>query len=106
MTTKRTRDIIDHAASHFADAYSNMFSTSARCRAPHLNLDNLQDSLFASNVIQREKFGSGSELVKWMLMRNNELREVYGGNGSVSEKNDGGDNSSAEDRGGWKDIHE
>jgi actin-related protein len=96
VTTKRTRDIIDHAALHFADTYPAMFSTSARCRAPHLNLDNLRDSLFASNVIQREKFGSGSELVKWMLARNDELREMYGGNGSASKtnENDGGDNAS------------
>ena len=63
-----------------------------------MNLDNLRDSLFTSNVIQREKFGSGSELVKWMLLRNNELREVYGGNGSVLEKHDGrGGNASAEE---------
>ena len=94
VTTKRTRNIIDHAASHFADTYPAMFSTSARCRAPHLNLDNLRDSLFASNVIQREKFGSGGELVKWMLSRNDELRELYGGDGSVSETNDGSDNAS------------
>jgi hypothetical protein len=93
VTTKRTRDIIDHAASHFADTYPAMFSTSARCRAPHLNLDNLRDSLFASNVIQREKFGSGGELVKWMLARNDELRELYGGNGSALETNDGDDNA-------------
>ena len=54
-TIKRTRDIIDHAASHFADSYPHMFSTSTRCRPPHLNLDNLRDALFASKVIQREK---------------------------------------------------
>ena len=64
-----------------------------RSHTPHLNLDNLQDSLFASNVIQRERFGSGGELVKWMSARNNELRESYCGNGSMSEKNDGGDNA-------------
>lgn len=94
VTTKRTRDIIDHAASHFADTYPDMFSTSARCRAPHLNLDNLRDSLFASNVIQREKFGSGGELVRWMLARNDELSKLYGGYGSASETIDDGDNAS------------
>ena len=78
VTTKRTRDIIDHAASHYRDAYPAMFSTSARCRAPHLNLDNLRDALFASEVIQRERMGSGGELVRWMSRRNDELRERYG----------------------------
>jgi len=77
VATKRTRDIIDHAASHYRDAYPAMFSTSARCRAPHLNLDNLRDALFASEVIQRERMGS-PELVRWMSRRNDELRERYG----------------------------
>ena len=81
VATKRTRDIIDHAASHFLDAYPAMFSTSARCRAPHLNLDNLRDALFTSEVIQRERMGSGGELVRWMSRRNDELRERYGDDG-------------------------
>lgn len=78
MATKRTRDIIDHAASHFHDAFPAMFSSSQKCRAPHVNLDNLRDALFASEVIKREKMGSGGELVKWMVRRNEELRERYG----------------------------
>ena len=102
VTTKRTRDIIDHAASHYRDAYPAMFSTSARCRAPHLNLDNLRDALFASEVIQRERMGSGGELVRWMSRRNDELRERYGddnggggGGGSLEEKKDGGNGGAA-----------
>jgi hypothetical protein len=51
MATKRTRDIIDHAASHFHDAYPAMFATLAQCHASHLNLDNLRDALFTSGVI-------------------------------------------------------
>jgi len=77
VTNKRTRDVIDYAANHFYDAFPEMFSPSQKCRAPHLNLDNLRDALFASEVIKREKVGSGGELVKWMAKKNNELREVY-----------------------------
>ena len=90
VTIKRTRDIIDHAALHFADSYPHMFSTSTRCRPPHLNLDNLRDALFASKVIQRETISSGGELVKWMSIRNNELRELYG-DGMLEKNNGDGD---------------
>ncbi|KAL7470526.1 hypothetical protein ACHAXS_010779 [Conticribra weissflogii] len=77
VANKRTRDIIDHAASHFYNTYSVMFSASQKCRAPHLNLDNLRDALFASDVIKREKIESGAKLVKWMEFKNEELRERF-----------------------------
>jgi hypothetical protein len=77
VTNKRTRDVIDYAANHFHNAYPEMFSPSQKCRAPHLNLDNLRDALFASEVIKREKIGSGGELVKWMVKKNEELKEVF-----------------------------
>ena len=77
VTSKSTRDIIDHAATHFYDTYPGMFSPSARCRAPHLHLDSLRDALFASDVISRETIGSGGELVKWIVLKNSELGERY-----------------------------
>mmetsp|Transcript_15983 Transcript_15983/g.33780 ORF Transcript_15983/g.33780 Transcript_15983/m.33780 type:complete len:555 (+) Transcript_15983:65-1729(+) len=77
VATKRTRDIIDHAASHYRDAFPAMFSASQKCRAPHLNLDNLREALFASEVIKREKMGSGGELVKWIARKNEALRKQY-----------------------------
>ena len=89
VATKRTRDIIDHAASHFHDTFPAMFSSSQRCRAPHLNLDNLRDALFASEVIKREKVGSGSELVKWMVGKNDELKAKFEGDVSDGELDDG-----------------
>lgn len=78
VTDKKTRDIIDYASDHFADAFPAMFSTSQRCRAPNLNHDNLREALFASEVLRREKISSGGELVKWMTGKNDELRERYG----------------------------
>ncbi|KAL7427775.1 hypothetical protein ACHAXM_000993 [Skeletonema potamos] len=85
VTNKRTRDVIDYAANHFYDAFPEMFSPSQKCRAPHLNLDNLRDALFASELIKREKIGSGGELVKWMIKKNDELKEVY-----TKDDDDGG----------------
>ena len=78
VTDKKTRDVIDYASDHFADAFPAMFSASQRCRAPNLNHDNLREALFASEVLKREKIGSGGELVKWMNGKNDELRERYG----------------------------
>lgn len=86
VTNKRTRDVIDYAANHFYDAFPEMFSPSQKCRAPHLNLDNLRDALFASEVIKREKIGSGGELVKWMAKKNDELKVVYTNNDDDSGK--------------------
>ena len=105
VATKQTRNIIDYAgefcriclrqqyvhlvhclrfscntASHFHDVYPAMFSASQKCRAPHLNLDNLRDALFASEIIKREKIGSGRELVKWMEKKNEELKIKYNEN--------------------------
>lgn len=77
VTNKRTRDVIDYAANHFHDAFPEMFSPSQKCRSPHLNVDNLRDALFASEVINREKIGNGGELVKWMTQKNEELKEAY-----------------------------
>jgi len=89
VTNKRTRDIIDYAASHFHDSFPAMFSSSPRCRSPHLNLDNFRDALFASEIIQREKIGSGGELVKWIIKRNEQLRIKYNSSEKVVEDNSG-----------------
>ena len=86
VTNKRTRDVIDFAANHFYNTFPDMFSPSQKCRAPHLNLDNLRDALFASEVIKREKIGSGGELVKWMAKKNDELKQGY-----TSDDDDGMD---------------
>ena len=77
VTNKKTRDIIDYASDHFADAFPAMFSASQRCRAPNLNHDNLREALFASEVLKREKISSGGELVRWLNGKNDELRERY-----------------------------
>jgi hypothetical protein len=66
-----------------------MFSASQKCRAPHLNLDNLRDALFASEIIKREKIGSGGELVKWMVKKNLELKEKYTDNNGDFDGRDG-----------------
>jgi len=85
VATKRTRDMIDRAASHFHDSFPAMFSHSQKCRAPHLNLDNLREALFASEVIAREKMERKGELVRWMERMNEGLRERYNAEKKIVE---------------------
>lgn len=78
----RSRSHIDsnvwfYEASRFHDEFPAMFSASQKCRAPHLNLDNLRDALFASEVIKRENIANGRELFKWMSKKNAELKAKY-----------------------------
>jgi Uri superfamily endonuclease len=58
---QRTEIIITKRASHLQQKFPEMFSASQKCRAPHLNVDNLRDALFASRVI---KSGTNSKLQK------------------------------------------
>lgn len=107
VAPKRTVSIIDHAASHFHNAYPAMFSASQKCRAPHLNLDNLRDALFASEVIGREKMGSGGELVKWMMTKNDELRARYNSDhGDAGTKEDGNSSSVGGKEAGKRNVSE
>ena len=54
------RSIINEGAKRLSERFPEMFSSSQRCRAPHMNIDNLRDALFASNVIDRHSLKSPS----------------------------------------------
>ena len=47
------RQVISNAAEQLCGKYNEMFKSTARCRAPHLNIDNLRDDLFQNNYIKR-----------------------------------------------------
>lgn len=47
------RQVITEAAEILQTKYSEMFKPSARCRPPHLNIDNLRDDLFQNDIIKR-----------------------------------------------------
>ena len=67
------RRIINEAAAMLQDKFPNMFKPSQRCRSPHLNIDNLRDSIFAARIIQKHNIKSHTALLKWMLTQNEEL---------------------------------
>ena len=79
------RKIIDGAADSLRSKYPDMFKPSQRCRAPHLNLDNLRDALFASDVLKRHSIKSDKALLNWMEEKNMEMAARFaeqGANGS------------------------
>jgi len=79
------RKIIDGAADSLRNKYPDMFKPSQRCRAPHLNLDNLRDALFASDVLKRHSIKSDKALLNWMEEKNMEMAARFaeqGANGS------------------------
>ena len=71
------RRIIDGAASTLAETYPAMFKPSQKCRAPHLNLNNLRDAIFAAGVLKRHSIRNQKALVDWMMSRNEEMRMKY-----------------------------
>ena len=71
------RKIISQGAERLSDRFPDMFKPSQRCRPPHLNIDNLRDALFASNVLTRHEIKSGTALEKWMLQQNDTLGERF-----------------------------
>ena len=71
------RNIINDSAEFFEQTYPEMFRTSQRCRVPHLNIDNLRDALFASNVIERHSIKSSKALQTWMIEQNDILAKKY-----------------------------
>lgn len=79
------RKIINGAAEALKDSFPEMFKPSTRCRQPHLNLDNLRDALFSSDVLKRHSLKSDKALVDWMMEKNALLAKefaVQGANGS------------------------
>lgn len=80
------RKIIDGAADSLRSKYPDMFKPSQRCRAPHLNLDNLRDALFASDVIQRHSIKSDKALLNWMEEKNMEMAARFADQGANGSK--------------------
>lgn len=71
------RKVITEGAARLKERFPDMFKPSQQCRAPHLNVDNLRDALFASDIIKRHKLKSPKALETWMMEQNDILRQQY-----------------------------
>ena len=73
----KDRKIINEVADRLRKRFPEMFSESQRCRAPHLNIDNLRDALFASKIIEKHSLKTSKALEEWILERNDLLETDY-----------------------------
>jgi hypothetical protein len=71
-------EIITEAVSTLRDMYSDLFSSSQKCRSPNVNVDNLRNSIFGSNLLKRNKeLTTAGKLSDWLLAQNAAVGEVY-----------------------------
>jgi hypothetical protein len=73
VASKGYRKIINDAAEKLQEQYSEMFKPSQSCRAPHINVDNLRDALFAAEVIKKHNLKTSNALVEWIDAQNKTL---------------------------------
>mmetsp|Transcript_32957 Transcript_32957/g.54425 ORF Transcript_32957/g.54425 Transcript_32957/m.54425 type:complete len:411 (-) Transcript_32957:25-1257(-) len=71
------RKIITSAAAKLHKQYPEMFKPSQQCRPPHLNVDNLRDAIFASELLKRHDLKSTTALVQWMQAQNEVLAAKF-----------------------------
>lgn len=71
------RRIINDAAMQLGEKFPDMFKASQRCHSPFVNIDNLRDAIFASGLLNKHKISTKTALLKWILLKNDELAEKY-----------------------------
>lgn len=75
--TAEDLQIINTAVASLARKYPEMFSTSTRCRRPHVNEDNVRNELFLHRVIERHEIKSAEDLERWIEERNQALATTF-----------------------------
>jgi len=70
------KKVITTAVEQLAAEYPAMFSSSQRCRPPHLNKELLRNALYASDVVAQRGLTSATELVELMMQANGRLAEL------------------------------
>ena len=72
------KEAINEACDALYDAHKPMFSSSLRCRPPHLNLDKLRQSIHDNELFEMVRSSSngsadGVSLLRWMEAKNEQL---------------------------------
>ena len=67
------RATIDVAAESLLAAFPAMFSSSQKCRSPHVNVDVLRQDLFDAGIVAELGLAQEGALLDWLLARNAEL---------------------------------
>lgn len=71
------RKIITTVAENLVEKYPDMFSPSQNCRSPHLNVDNLRDNLFGSDILKRHSLKTTKALEAWITEQNEQLAAKF-----------------------------
>ena len=84
------RNLITAGVQSLLDRYKKMASPSQNCRVPNVNIDNLRNSIFGANVLERHDLKTSKALESWLLVQNAAMGEKYYNDeilrGTISEK--------------------
>jgi hypothetical protein len=69
--------IITEAVEKLQNQYSEMFSSSQRCRVPNVNVDNLRNAIFGANILKRHRLTTSKQLFDWLLVQNAAIGKEY-----------------------------
>ena len=70
------REILDEACSMFRNQHKPMFKPTSNCRAPHVHLDTLRDTLFECGIVRAQKFEQPEHLLEWLIQENHLLAKI------------------------------
>ena len=77
FASKGDRKILVGGVEALKERYPAMFSPSLRCRPPNVNVDNLRDGIFASNILKDNNIRSPKALYEWLMEQNQALKSIY-----------------------------
>jgi hypothetical protein len=77
VATSKERKMISQACSKLEEQYTIMFKPSQKCRPPNVNIDNLRDTIFASNILKRHNIQSSLQLYDWLIQQNIQMGEKF-----------------------------
>ena len=77
VATSKERKMISQACARLEEQYQIMFKPSQKCRPPNVNIDNLRDTIFASNILKRHNIQSSSQLYDWLIQQNSQMGSKY-----------------------------
>ena len=71
------RKIIMEAVTNLQYQFPAMFSPSQKCRVPNVNIDNMRNNIYGSNIMKRHSLTTGKMLTDWLMVQNANLGEKY-----------------------------
>ena len=77
VASSADRQIITEAVETLQDQFSDMFSSSQRCRVPNVNIDNFRSMVFGANLLKKHNLTTSKKLTEWLMEQNAALGNEY-----------------------------